>query len=237
MAASEGDPWAPGPLRPALVTGCLHVWRADLSTVAADALDELLCSDERARAERFVNDHHAELWRHSHGLLRMLLGRYLQQDPRSLRFVTGEHGKPALSADHSPELAFNMSHSGELALYAFSRAGAVGVDIEVARRPIDEVAIAERTLGAAAAAHLQALDPVTRRREFLRAWTRHEAELKCLGVGIGGAAGGAIEKSRLWVSGLELGPDVAGAVAAEQPVGELSCWDWQLRPAGGERLS
>jgi 4'-phosphopantetheinyl transferase len=204
------------------------VWRAALSTVAADALAELLCDEERARAERFLDAHNAELWRRSHGLLRMLLGRYLQQDPRSLRFVTGEHGKPALSGGRARELAFNMSHSGELALYAFSRAGPVGVDVEVARRPIDEVAIAERTLGAAAAARLQALDPATRRQEFLRAWTRHEAELKCLGIGIGGIAA-ASDKRRLWVAGLELGPGVAAAaaVAAEQPVLELSCWDWQ----------
>jgi 4'-phosphopantetheinyl transferase len=227
MIASAREVWAPGPLQPLLEEGAIHVWRANLSMVASDALGELLCNDERARAERFVNARDAELWRHSHGLLRALLGRYLQQDPRSLRFVTGEHGKPALSGDGAPALAFNMSHSGELALYAFSRAGAVGVDVEIARRPIDEVAIAKRTLGASAAAHLQALDPTTRRQEFLRAWTRHEAELKCLGVGIGGAAA-AIDKSGLWVAGLELGPDVAAAVAAEQPARELICWDWQL---------
>jgi 4'-phosphopantetheinyl transferase len=226
MPSTAQDTWAPGPLQPLLEEGAVHVWRANLSMVASDALGELLCNAERARAERFVNARDAELWRRSHGLLRALLGRYLRQDPRSLRFVTGEHGKPALIGDGAPELAFNMSHSGELALYAFSRAGAVGVDVEVARRPIDEIAIAKRTLGASEAARLQALDPKTRRQEFLRAWTRHEAELKCLGVGIGGGAA-AIDKSGLWVAGLELGPDVA-AVATEQPARELICWDCQL---------
>lgn len=79
-----------------------------------------------------------------------------------------------------------MSHSGELALYAFSTAGAVGVDLETARRPIDEVAIAARLFREADAQRLQSLAPRARRREFLRLWTRYEAELKCRGLGIGG---------------------------------------------------
>ncbi len=225
-----------------LADGAVHVWRADLATVAED-LGELLCDEERARAQRMVDERDGELWRRSRGLLRALLGRYLQREPRSLRFAAGEHGKPALArnADESPaarrrssaespsppELSFNMSHSGRLALYAFSEVGAVGVDVEVARRPIDEVAIAARALGAAEARRLQALDPATRRREFLRAWARHEAELKCLGVGIGGADG-AIAGRRPWIAQLELGPDVAAAVAAERPARELRCWDWRL---------
>jgi 4'-phosphopantetheinyl transferase len=225
MPTTAGHGWAPGPLRPALAGGAIHVWRADLTTVDDD-LSELLCSEERARAQRFVNKRDGELWGRSRGLLRALLGRYLQQDPRSLRFVAGEHGKPELAGNAAAELAFNMSHSGQLSLYGFSRAGAVGVDVEVARRPIDEVAIAERILGASEGARLQALDPATRRREFLRVWTRHEAELKCLGVGIGGADG-VTKGSRPWVAELELSPEAAAAVAAERAARELHCWDWQ----------
>ena len=160
---------------------------ADVSVVAAD-LRELLCSEEQARAERIMNERDAELWRRSRGLLRALLGRYLQRDPSSLRFAIGEHGKPSLlhEADELPtasyprtatadRLSFNMSHSGQLALYAFSAAGAVGVDVETARRALNEVAIAARMLGQAEAQRLEQLDPDVRQREFLRAWARHEA--------------------------------------------------------------
>ncbi len=240
MPATAEHAWAPGPLRPVLAGGGVHVWRADLATVAED-LGELLCDDERGRALRMVNERDGELWRRSRGLLRALLGRYLQRDPRSLRFIAGEHGKPALvqDADRAPaaqppssadsagpsELGFNMSHSGQVALYAFSESGAVGVDVEAARRPIDEVAIAARTLGATEARRLAALDAATRRREFLRAWTRHEAELKCRGVGIGGAGAGD-DGRRLWIAELEPGRGAAAAVAAERPARELRCWDW-----------
>jgi 4'-phosphopantetheinyl transferase len=230
MPGLAQDAWAPGPARPLLTECTVHVWRADLSALAAEALEDLLSDEERARAERFVNADDAKLWRRSHGLLRALIGRYLQHDPKSLQFVIGEHGKPALAGSSAHDLTFNMSHSGELALYAFSSSGEVGVDVEVARRSIDEVEIARRMLGASEATRLQALDPETRRREFLRGWTRHEAEVKCLGLGIGAERNGhgeGTEEPRPWVGQLELGTDAAAAVACKHPARELRCWDWQ----------
>jgi 4'-phosphopantetheinyl transferase len=224
MASAADQTWAPGPPRPLLAKGAVHVWRAKLPSLAPD-LAELLCEEERARAERILNKHEGELWRRSRGLLRELLGRCLGLEPTSLRFAVGEHGKPALADAGLGSLPFNMSHSGELALYAFSDAGAVGVDVEVARRPVDEVAIAARMLGEGVAQRLQLLDPVTRQREFLRAWAGHEAELKCLGVGIGGA-GAAPAARRPWVAELELGPTAGAAVATERQARELRCWDW-----------
>jgi 4'-phosphopantetheinyl transferase len=222
MPASAKDVWAPGPRHPELAAGAVHVWRAELTSVAPD-LGELLCEQERARSERILNKQEGELWRRSRGLLRQLLGRYLQLEPASLRFIVGEHGKPALTGPDS--LPFNISHSGGLALYAFSDAGAVGVDVEVARRPVDEVAIAARMLGEGVAQRLQTLDPATRRREFLHAWASHEAQLKCLGVGIG-EPGAPPEGHRPSVVELELGPSAGAAVASERPARELLRWDW-----------
>lgn len=233
--------WAPGPSYPLLAERAVHVWRADLGAVPEE-LGALLDGDERARAARFASARDAARWRRSHGLLRTLLGRYLQLEPASLRFSDGEHGKPALAVDrnltavHAPReppeastasgVSFNMSHSAQLALYAFSAAVAVGVDVEVARRrAIDEVAVAARILGDREAQRLQALDPASRKREFLRAWTRHEATLKYLGVGIGGSDSAPAEHAP-WIVDLEMGRNAAGAVAAEQAPLELRCWDW-----------
>jgi 4'-phosphopantetheinyl transferase len=177
----------------------------------------------------------------AHGVLRALLARYLGSDPGSLSFAVGKHGKPALVADAPPaggaigsmtrpltpprdaaSLRFNLSHSGALALYAFARGNAMGVDVEVARRPIDELAIAARAFGAERAQFLEKFEPEIREHEFLRAWVRHEAALKCLGTGIG--AGEARED--LWVAELDVGRRAAAAVALERPPRELHLWDW-----------
>ncbi len=190
------------------------------STAVADELSELLCDEERARAERLVSERDRRLWTRSRGVLRALLGLYLQRDPSALRFSSGPHGKPALEPAGP---SFNLSHSGQLALFAFTERRAVGVDVEVARRPIDELALAARVFGPEEAMRLEGLDRAARRREFLRMWTRHEAALKCRGAGIGESRSGA---SQLWIAELEVGHDAVGAVALERPAAGLHCWDW-----------
>jgi 4'-phosphopantetheinyl transferase len=215
------------------------VWRVELETVTDD-LAGLLCAEERARAERFLSDRDRRRWTRSRGVLRALLGRYLHEDPRTLRFATGAHGKPELRDDaigsisasrRNPSrpwrLSFNLSHSGGLALFAFTRTDAVGVDVEVARRPIEEISLAARVLGPAEARRLEGLDPAMRGHEFLRAWTRHEAELKCRGRGIGAGSASAGE---LWIAELDVGSRAAAAVALERAPRELRCWHW---PATG----
>jgi 4'-phosphopantetheinyl transferase len=239
-AATPLQPWTPAPPHPRLAPGAVHVWRADLAPVDEGELLALLSPVEHARAARLVRERDRQLWTRSHGVLRALLGRYLQTDPRTLRFAANAHGKPALlgyplaamtlpghaSAASIPP-SFNLSHSGEIALYALTTAGPVGVDVEVARRPIDAVAIAARAFGPAEAARLRELDPETREREFLRAWVRHEAVLKCLGTGIAGAgtAQGAGGRAP-WIAELEMGARAAAAVAVPAAPTELRCWDW-----------
>jgi 4'-phosphopantetheinyl transferase len=201
----------------------VHVWRADL-TMLADGLGALLDGEEQARAERMLRTADRRLWTRARGLLRALLGRYLQADPGALRFIGGEHGKPELADGPF----FNISHSGALALYALSTTSAVGVDVEVARREpprqrTSDIALAARAFGPAQARRLAALDPAARESEFLRAWTRHEAVLKRRGTGIDG---GRADTGGTWIGELDVGPGAAAAVALDAPPSDLRCWEW-----------
>ncbi len=176
------------------------MWRVDLAS-GGGLLEELLCAEERARAERIVRERNRRLWSRSRGVLRALLGRYLDQDPRALQFELGPHGKPALhgSAEQAPDLRFNLSHSGEIALVAVSAGREVGVDVERAR---------ERHTA-----------------EFLRTWVAHEAVVKCRGTGLATPRGDA-PASDLWTAELEVGPHAAAAVAVEGARHELHCREW-----------
>ena len=73
---------------------------------------------------------------------------------------------------------------------------------------------------------MEELDPAARGGSSWRLWVRHEAQLKCLGMGIGGADA-AVEAPRPWVAQLELGTDAAGAVAGGHPPRELRFWGWR----------
>ena len=240
MSEQQATGWSPGPRGPRACAGVVEVWRADL-TAASDELQELLCSEETERAQRIVRAGARTLWARSRGLLRALLGRYLERDPRELRFEVGAHGKPKLAHDGSaahngpagPDLRFNLSHSGPLVLVAVSARHEVGVDVEHARARGDgdaeELALAARVFGAAQARRLAELDRDQRAGELLRAWAMHEATLKCMGMGLGGTRRSAADPPEgLWRAALNVGPGAAAAVAAQgEQARELRCWDWQ----------
>ncbi len=195
----------------------------------------LLDARERARAARIVHERNRVLWARSRGVLRALLGRCLNADPRELRFELGRHGKPALQGGmgHALDLRFNLSHSGELALVAVTAGREVGVDVEVARDPprgaVDGLAIAARVLGPEQLRRLQGLGEEERTAEFLRAWTLREATAKCLGTGLA-AMPVADERAPvgLWTAALDVGLGAAAAVAvAGGKECELRRRDWQ----------
>jgi 4'-phosphopantetheinyl transferase len=224
--------WTAGPHQPRLVPRAVHVWRADLTTVTDDVLRSLSPS-ECERAARFPHERDGRLWARAHGVLRALLSRYLDIDPSTLRFGAEGQGKPVLLGSATARLlSFNLSHSGRLALYAFAENFSVGVDVQVASRRVDPVAIAARVLGSEEARRLMALAPAIREQEFLRAWARHEAEFKCLGTGLGGGSD-ARTAAELWIADLNLGVDAAGALAVEVTPLELRCWEWPTQTTAG----
>jgi 4'-phosphopantetheinyl transferase len=222
--------WAIGPRRPRLGERELHVWLVDLEQAGEDRR-RLLSEGELARGRAMASEGDRRRWTRARGALRALLGRYLGRDARAIELVAGPHGKPALAGAGERRLAFNLSHSGRLALVALARAD-VGVDVETVRRPIDEIALAARTFGPATAARLRALQRPARTQAFLREWTRHEAALKCLGGGLARAASER-ERSALWIAELDLGELAAGAVALEREPSELRLWLLSA-PAGAD---
>src|SRR5262249_26006911 len=94
LSTGEGV-WEPGPPDLRLTDGVLHVWRADLDAVPGE-VTELLSARGRARAGRLRSPLKAERWSRGRGVVRELLGRYLETDPRTLRLKTGAPGKPVL---------------------------------------------------------------------------------------------------------------------------------------------
>jgi len=224
-------PWAPGAATPRATAGMVDVWRADLTAIEDD-LEDLLCTEELARAAQIVHPRKRVLWARSRGVLRVLLGRYLDRDPLDLRFALGPHGKPALSSEGptrpaTGDLSFNLSHSGGLALVAVTAGRAVGIDVEIAaHRRVDELAVAARVLGDEQARRLAVFDSQARARAFLHAWVAHEAVVKCLGLGLATPLEGS-PPADLWTAAVDVGPRAAAAVAVAGGPCELRYRDWR----------
>jgi hypothetical protein len=175
-----------------LRAGAVHIWRADLDAVG-DEFEWVLDRQEIARAGRIVREPVRRRWVAARGVLRVLLGAYLdEQDPSCLRFAREAAGKPKLEFCGEPRLHFNIAHSGALAIYALTEIGQVGVDVELlAHRPNGRI----------------------HGREFLRTWVRQEAEGKLLGTGVRNRVATQSSCLRAWITELDLGKDAVGALA------------------------
>ena len=161
------------------------VWRVPLVCSAAELarLTMLLSRDEQARAARFQFARDRDRYVAGRGMLRALLGNYINVAPSDIAFTTNAHGKPAL-ADAALEAHFNLAHSGDVAIFAISRDRIVGVDIESLDRAVDHDALAQRFFSARECAELRTLPRAVRNHAFLTAWTCKEAIAKAIGRGL-----------------------------------------------------
>jgi 4'-phosphopantetheinyl transferase len=148
-------------------------------------ISQSLMEDERIRAERFYFQRDRKRFMVCRGVLRMILGRYLHIEPNRVHFSYGPYGKPYLEETLGDStLRFNLARSHELALYAFTRSREIGVDVEYLRTMPDAGQIADRFFSPRENAILQALPASQRQQAFFNCWTRKEAYLKALGVGL-----------------------------------------------------
>jgi 4'-phosphopantetheinyl transferase len=166
----------------------VDVWIAEVGayTASEPALRNELDDTECARAARFRFARDRTQYVVAHGLLRRLLGEYTGRRAASLRFSLGPCGKPALMTEAGDDgaVTFSLSHSGERIAIAVARDRAVGVDVERWSDDIVYDELAEFCFSRAERAALAALPAERKQRAFFAAWTRKEAYIKALGVGV-----------------------------------------------------
>lgn len=165
----------------------IHVWRAplDLQEKSYRRLEVTLSPDEGVRAANFRFESDKKRFVAARGILRDLLGRYLGESPGGIEFSYGSQGKPALQVRHAKrQIHFNLSHCQNLALFVFSWAGEVGVDVEVIRPDFAIEELAERFFSPKELAEFLALPIALRPKAFFFCWTRKEAYIKAKGAGL-----------------------------------------------------
>jgi 4'-phosphopantetheinyl transferase len=167
----------------------LDVWavRLDADGAALCRCAAGLSIDERERAARFRFTTDRNRFVVARAALRTLLGRYVRAAPSTLRFSYDDYGKPML-AEPSVDLLFNVAHSGDIAVYVIGGHDPVGIDVEVSQTcEIDEIeALANRFFSLGEKTSVLSVAKAAQRRAFYNCWTRKEAYLKALGVGLAG---------------------------------------------------
>jgi 4'-phosphopantetheinyl transferase len=146
----------------------------------------MLSEDEKARADRFHFEIDRAQFIVARGWLRTLLGHYLEINPARVCFEYEKYGKPkvANSLEAERRLHFNLAHARDLALYAFTYLGPIGIDLEYVQPDFIGDDIAERWFSASEVMALNNLPAETRRAAFFNCWTRKEAFIKAKGNGL-----------------------------------------------------
>jgi 4'-phosphopantetheinyl transferase len=164
--------------------GEVHIWLASQDAPTLK-FRRLLDEDEANRAERFKFERDSNRFIVRRGILRMLSGCYLGIEPENVRFYYGENGKPKIVGEfNGDELLFSLSHSGGIAIYAFTHHREIGVDIEQIRDITDMTHLAERFFSNQEKTILYELPESQKKEGFFNCWTRKEAFLKATGDGL-----------------------------------------------------
>jgi 4'-phosphopantetheinyl transferase len=179
--------WQSAESPPRLDAGDVHVWRFALDRTQSelDRWTRELSEDERRRAARFAFPELRQRFTAGRGLLRTLLGRYLEIPPEKIEFSYNGYGKPDLCGPAAATgLHFNLAHSAGLALLGVCQGRRIGVDLEAIRDNVKCEDLADRFFSPDEAAALRLLAQPDRRAAFFHCWTCKEAYIKALGRGL-----------------------------------------------------
>ncbi|NCJ05587.1 4'-phosphopantetheinyl transferase superfamily protein [Synechococcales cyanobacterium C] len=212
----------------------VHVWSVDLDHWSPESFGGVLSADEQARASRFKFEQLRDRFIICRGLLRYCLSQYLAVEPVQVHFTYGAKGKPALQS--SAGLAFNLSHSQNRAVYAFSQEN-IGVDLEQISDSTPYLELAARFFLPQEYQQLVALPAPQQQRAFFQTWTRKEACIKLRGTSLGEDLSriqvpviftDPAQQSQQIAYGLDLAlwEDCAAAIALSAPWHRVQCWQW-----------
>lgn len=222
----------------------VHVWCTSFKQLLpqVEQLAQILSEDEKNRAERFHFERDKAHFIIGRGLLRIILGRYLEIDPHQLQFLYNPCGKPALVSKKGRDtLPFNLSHSGDMVLYGFTRDRKIGIDLEHLRPIPDLEQIIQQFFSVSETSAILSLPSGEQQLAFFQTWTCKEAYLKATGVGLAQLQQVEISlvpgepyqllnhqpQSNLWsLQTLTLTPEYVAALVVEGHDWHLKCWQW-----------
>jgi 4'-phosphopantetheinyl transferase len=155
---------------------------ADSFVYQFPALSEYLSDRERARAERFTHNSDHNCYVAVHALLRIELSKLMGIKAKSVRIAESENGKPFIP---DSDLTFSLSRTKNMFAFVIARDQFLGVDIEQIKPEIDFKNISLNYFSVEEHQSILSFKNVAdQKRTFFEIWTRKEALLKALGIGI-----------------------------------------------------
>jgi 4'-phosphopantetheinyl transferase len=114
-------------------------------------------------------------------VLRSILAKYLGTEPQHIEFTRNSYGKPFVKGAN---IEFNMSHSYNSAYYAITSDFSVGIDVEFYNKEKNIFNIAKSVFSNDELNFFLNLPTLQRQEFFFNAWTKKEAVIKAMGLGL-----------------------------------------------------
>jgi 4'-phosphopantetheinyl transferase len=251
MSLSDATIWQEMPKFLPLGPNEIHVWRIGLvwPDVVESRLKICLTDEELHRAAGFHFPHDRRRFILCRAVLRRLLASYLGVRAVLIRFLSSPYGKPFIRGEERPDgIRFNCSHSGDFGLVVISRRGELGCDVEQHRQLEDAEDLAATCFSASEIKEMNALPQSLKMTGFFNCWTRKEAFVKAIGVGLSfplnrfsvslipGQAATLLnvaedpEAFNRWkMASLEVGPNYSAALVFEGRNAGIQYFEWEPR--------
>lgn len=146
--------------------------------------------EETIRASQLTHQELHQCYLKTRWAMRDILGLCLDTAPADVQLRYAKLGKPELiPGAHSLDIRFNLTHSGDGALFACTLGSEVGIDMEKLGQKVRPLRLAKRYFTADTVAQLMALSEKQQQTSLLKLWTQYEAYKKAQGVGLRGGEG------------------------------------------------
>ncbi|MEH6358413.1 MAG: 4'-phosphopantetheinyl transferase superfamily protein [Pseudomonadales bacterium] len=170
----------------------LYIWHIPFGGKALleQRFAPLPSKEESTRAANFTHPELHQCYLKTRWAMRDILGLYLHTAQADIQLRYAKLGKPELiPGAHSLDIRFNLTHSGDGALFAVTLGSEVGIDMERVRQKSRPLRLAKRYFTADTVAQLIALPEKEQQITLLKLWTQYEAYKKAQGVGLRGGEG------------------------------------------------
>ncbi len=141
----------------------------------------ILSDEEKKKFEKILAENSREYWAKSRIILRQQLAILKNCKPEKINFSYMEFGKPYLEDSN---IHFNISHSKNYLLFAYSKGTKVGVDIQYIDLKKNTTSLESRLLTKNELENFSSLNDFKRKKEFYKYWCLKEALSKVNGKGL-----------------------------------------------------
>jgi 4'-phosphopantetheinyl transferase len=173
-----------------LERGKIELWTSFLQDILDEGIleqyKELLTPEEKTQQRRFHFERDQHRYLVTRALVRIVLSKYCDIDPKDWIFLKGSHGKPSIGNNHADAagIFFNISHTNGMVIVGVASEPSIGVDVENLDRRKPSLGIAETFFASAEVEALRELSDSEQQRRFYEYWTLKESYIKAIGLGL-----------------------------------------------------